>query len=318
MQVFFLYKGAGVESQNKPEAVNNRVCALVSVPLWYGAGKRGTEHGPRALKDFELDEKLRLRGIRNTGWCEVVPDRIKSPKLAKTTHYESELVFTLKNVFRMVSGLLFQKYIPLVFGGDHSLSIATIAAQARHLGGVPKIGVIWFDAHGDAHTPETSPTGNIHGMPLAVLLGHGSENLKGIGGEFNLKVYPHNVVHLGGNSVEEVVFFSKNRVPFFSKKDLDTDEGFAAAKDAIIKLGQRVDVVIVSIDLDGFDKKDAPGVHFQNEDGVPREKAFQLLDCAKANCKIGGVDIVELVRSKDIGGKTVTLVYEVLLALLVP
>jgi arginase len=309
-----------VEPQNNSAAANDKIFALVSVPLWYGAGKPGTEHGPSALKDFGLDEKLRTQGIRNVGWYQVESERIKSSESAKS-NYETEVLYTLKNVFRMVMGLLTQGYKPIVIGGDHSVSIGSIAAQAIFAGAGRKVGVIWIDAHGDVHTPETSPSGHIHGMPLAVLLGYGNEKFIDIGGLFGVKTYYRNVVHIGGNSLEdaEIDFFAKHKIPFFSKKEIDTGDGFARACKAISDLAAQVETIVISVDMDAFDKKDAPGVHFQNDDGIEREKALTLFMHIKAHCRdIGGVDIAEIVPDNDVENKTILFAHDILVRLLAP
>lgn len=306
--------------KNDPSlVVGEKKFALVSVPLWYGAGKHGTEFAPAAFKKFCLDDKLRAQGIKIVGWYQVGVDRVKNKdSVSGKARYESEILYTLKSAFRLIKGFLEQGVIPIVLGGDHTVSIADIAAQAIFLGGARKVGVIWFDAHGDVHTPDTTLSGKFHGMPLAIVLGHGSEKFVEIGGEFGTKVCPKNVVHIGANSLEdaEIDFFNKQRISLFSKKEIETDDGFRKVCNAIIELGKRVESVVVSIDFDGFDKKDAPAVHHQNENGIPLVTAFRLFDCIKAHCNIGGVDIAEMVPRKDRDGKTVQLGYNILRGLL--
>lgn len=294
--------------------------ALVSVPIWYGVGKRGTEFGPAVLRKFFLDEKLRTKGVKIIGWYDVVPDAVKSHDSGcGKVKYESEIFYTHNSTFRLLRGFLGQGIVPIILGGDHTISIASVAAHAITAGSAAKIGVIWIDAHGDVHTPDTSPTGNVHGMPLAILLGHGTEKLLEIGGDFQRKVYPQNVVHIGANSIEdeEAAFFTRHRIPFFPKKEIDTPVGFARACDAITALGKRVQTVVVSIDMDAFDKKDAPGVHYQNPDGIDREKALLLFEHIKTTCCIGGIDIAEFVRRKDKSGKTIQLLHDILACLMV-
>lgn len=309
-----------MDNKNSVPSDNGKKFVFVSVPIWYGAGKRGTEYGPAALKKFGLEEKLRAQDLKIAGWCQVDPEPIKSAD-SSLLNYELEIAFTQRGVFRIVNGLLLQGYIPIVVGGDHTEAIGHIAGQAIHVGAARKIGVIWIDQHFDAHTPETSPSKHIHGMPLAVLLGHGSKKLKDVGGQFDTKVYPQNVVHIGGGSWEpkEMELFIKQRISFFPKKELDTAEGFARMLAAITKLAKKVETIVVTIDMDAFDKKDAPGVHFPYEDGITRVQARALFNHIKTYCpNIGGIDIAELVRRKDKGNKTVSLVYDILTWLLVP
>jgi arginase len=321
----FLFTRKGeviVEDQNTSLTDNEKIFAFVGVPTWYGAGKLGTEYGPAVLKEFCLEDKLREQGVKNIGWCQVEPEKVKSKESkCGAMKYASEICYTQKNVFRMVKGLLMQGYKPIVVGGDHTISIGSVSAHSIFSGAARKIGVIWIDAHLDAHTPETSPSGNVHGMPLAVLLGHGSDMFTYIGGEFRTKVYAKNVVHIGANSMEEAEerFFAEQRVQFFPKKKIDTDEGFTEMLTAIADLSSRVETIILSIDLDGFDKKDAPGVHLRNRKGISREQARTIFTHIKTNCpNIGGIDIAEIVQRKDKENKTVLLVYDILTWLLVP
>lgn len=296
---------------------NGKRFIFVSVPTWYGAGKRGTEYGPAAFKKFGLEEKLRLQGLKMTGWCQVDPEPIRSAN-SSALNYESEIAFTERGVFRIVNGLLLQGYTPIILGGDHTVSIGSISAHAIHAGAARKVGVIWIDAHGDVHTPDTSLSKHIHGMPLAVLLGHGSKKLIATGEGFHPKVFPYNIVHIGGNNFEdeEIKFFAQHQIPVFSGVEISTDEGFTRACTAITKLGGRIPQIVVSIDMDAFDETIAPGVHARNKNGITREKAIALFDHIKAHCHVAGIDIAEIVPQKDRGHKTIELAYDFLLRLL--
>lgn len=308
-----------MEDQNISLTDNEKIFTFVGVPTWYGAGKLGTEYGPAALKDFCLEDKLREQGVKNIGWCQVEPEKVKGPESKRgEMKYASEICYTQKNVFRIVKGLLMQGYKPIVVGGDHTVSIGSISAHSICSGAARKIGVIWVDAHLDAHTPETSPSGNVHGMPLAILLGYGSDMFTYIGGEFRTKVYAKNVVHIGANSWEPKETERGRTVQFFPKKEMDTNAGFAEMLAAITELAGRVETIVLSIDMDAFDKTIAPGVHLRNRKGITRGQACALFTHIKANCpNIGGVDIAEIVRKKDEENKTVLLVYDILTWLLV-
>lgn len=292
---------------------------IIDVPTWYGAGKMGTELAPDAFRKFCLADKLRTKGIKIAGESVALSEDIKGEN-SKENHYEEEIYYTQKNVFRGVAGCLFLGYFPLVIGGPHEISIGSVTAQTTSAGGANKLGIIWIDAHLDAHTPETSPFGNIHGMPLRVLLGEGSERLKGIGGQFDRKAYPRNVVHIGANSWElaEIEFFAKHKIPFFPKTEIDTTEGFARMCAAITDLSARVEVVAVSIDADAFHKTIAPGVHLQNENGISEEMAYALARHIRTCPNIGGIDVAEVVPGNDSEGKTVQFMYNFLSELLAP
>jgi arginase len=294
---------------------------LVSIPEWRGAGRRGTELTPKAFEKFGLIKKLQGAGVKIGAWYQGNLDTKGEYTETKGIKHEAAIVDTLQNSFFLLRCLIEEENVLVVLGGDHTISVASIAAQIAHAGNdSSKVGVIWIDAHGDVHTPETTPSGNIHGMPLAVALGYGTVELTQIGGRYLRAMRPGNVVHLGANNLEpeEGMFFTKHHIPFFPQKELDTDAGFAHACCAITQLGKRVGRIVVSIDMDGLDETIAPGVHARNKNGITREKALALLDHIKSHCNVVGIDIAEIVTQKDKGHKTVELAYDFLLRLLIP
>jgi arginase len=296
---------------------------IVSVPEWRGAGRHGTELAPKAFKKFGLMEKLQAKGVTIASSYQVDLQRVLQWENggAKSAKYEGEIVDSLQSSFLLLRGLADGQKALVVLGGDHTVSIASVAAQVMYSGngsgnGSSKVGVIWIDAHGDVHTPHTTPSGNIHGMPLAILLGHASLKFTGM----YAKVCPWNVVHIGANNLEpeEVEFFTKHQIACFPQKELDTDMGFTHACYAITQLGKRVERVVVSIDMDAFDETIAPGVHARNKNGITREKALALFDHIKSHCRVVGIDIAEIVPRKDKGYKTIELACDILVRLLAP
>jgi arginase len=297
--------------------------AIVSIPEWRGAGRRGTETAPKAFERFGLEKKLQAKGVKiAVSWYQInSPVSQHECTGEKDVKYETEIADSLQHSFLLLRQLIAKGITPVVLGGDHTVSIASVAAQLAYAGNnASKVGLIWIDAHGDVHTPDSSPSGHIHGMPLAILLGHGSKKFLRIGEEFFMKMDPCDVIHIGGNNLEdeEVEFFAKQRIPFFPKNELDTDAGFARAFDAITDLGKSVNRVVVSIDMDAFDKTIAPGVHARNKNGITRERAIALFDHIKSHCHVAGIDIAEIVPRKDRAHKTVELAYDFLLRLLLP
>ncbi len=296
----------------------DRTFVLLAVPTWYGAGKMGTETAPEAFKKFQLDEKLRAKGIKNLGWFDVVPEGIKPG--GETTNYEKGVFYTQRNLYLQALGFLRLGKCPLVFGGDHTTAIGSIAAQTAYLGGARKLGLIWIDAHLDAHTLETSDSKHIHGMPLAILSGHGSEKLTSIGGEFLQKVYPQNIIHIGANSWEpaEMEFFLKHKIRFFPQKEVKTDEGFSRMCAAVTELSKNVEAIALSIDADAFDISVAPGVHLPSNPGISEKTAYALARHLKTCPNIGGIDVSEIVPAKDPEGKTIQFMYNFIVELLAP
>lgn len=291
---------------------------IVSIPEWRGAGRHGTEFAPKAFEKFGLREKLQTKGVTIAGSYQVDLKRVlqEEDSGAKGGKYEGEIADSLESSFLLLQSLARCGKVLVVLGGDHTVSIASVMAQiACAEYDSSKVGVIWIDAHGDVHTPETTPSGNIHGMPLAILLGFGSKKLASIGG-----LFPWNVVHLGANNLEpeEVEFFERRKIAAFSATEISTDEGFMRACDAITHLGKNTERVVVSIDMDGLDETIAPGVHARNKNGITREKALALFDHIKSHCHVVGIDIAEVVPRKDRGHKTVELAYDFLVRLLTP
>lgn len=289
---------------------------IVSIPEWVGAGRHGTELAPKAFEKFGLRKKLQAGGVEIAGSYQVDLSRLQHEyKEAEGMKYVGEIIDTLKNSFFLLRRFAGDENVLVVLGGDHTVSIASVMAQVEYAGN--NVGVIWIDAHGDVHTPETTPSGNIHGMPLAVLLGHGNAELVHICGR---AVLSRNVVHIGANNLEpeEVEFFAKHQIPCFSQKELNTDAGFTHACYAITQLGKMVKRVVVSIDMDAFDETIAPGVHARNKNGITREKALALFDHIKSHCNVVGIDIAEVVPRKDRRHKTIELAYDFLVRLLTP
>jgi arginase len=293
---------------------------LVSIPEWRGAGRRGTELAPEAFKKFGLQEKLQAAGVGVSGSYQVDLSNAGSEyKEEKGVKYESEIADMVRSSFFLLRRLIYGGNVIVVLGGDHTVSFASVAAQVGYAEEYAmKTGLIWIDAHGDVHTPDTTPSGNVHGMPLATLLGHGSKKFSRIGGKFFMKMSPGNVVHIGANNLEreEAEFFEKHKIPLFLGSEIATDEGFARACDAITDLGKKVERVVVSIDMDGFDETIAPAVHARNKNGITRERAMALLGHIKSHCNVVGIDITEIVPRKDRARKTVELAYDFLLRLL--
>lgn len=295
--------------------LSKKIC-IVSIPEWRGAGRHGTERAPEAFEKFGLREKLEARGVEIVGSYQVNP--IRFPHKNKETaniKYEAEIVDTVRSSFSLLRHFTGGGNVLVVLGGDHTVSIASVAAQVGCAGN--DVGVVWIDAHGDVHTPETTPSGNVHGMPLAVLLGYGSTEFTNT---FGRGVLPRNVVHIGANNLEpeEVEFFTKHKIPFFPQEELNTDIGFARMLQALVDLGKKAKSIIVSVDMDAFEETLAPGVHARNKNGIRKEKALAIFDCIKSHCRVVGVDIAEIVPHKDRGHKTVELAYDFLVQLLVP
>ena len=178
----------------------NKQLTIIGVPMDLGQNRRGVDMGPSAMRYAGVVERLaKLKYqiedlgdifISKPGWNEETDETLKN--LEQVADGNEELA-------RKVDNAIQQGRFPLVLGGDHSIAIGSLAGVARHY---ENLGVIWYDAHGDLNSPDTSPSGNIHGMPLAVNLGIGHEKLTGILG-YQPKVKPENIVLIGARSLDE-------------------------------------------------------------------------------------------------------------------
>lgn len=233
---------------------------LIGVPMDLGQTRRGVDMGPSAIRYAGVVERLQSLNYE-------VKD-IGDISIGKPNSFDvinDENLKDLKEVVRAnqmladaVSTVVKVDEFPLVLGGDHSIAIGTIAGAAEHY---KKLGVIWFDAHGDLNTGETSPSGNIHGMPLAVSLGIGHPYLTGIGG-YAPKIKPNNVVIIGARSLDsgEKELIREKGIKVYTMHEIDRLGMTRVMEEAIEYVTNGTDGVHLSLDLDALDPHDAPGV----------------------------------------------------------
>lgn len=237
----------------------NKNISIIGVPMDLGQGRRGVDMGPSAIRYANAIERLEGLGyqVKDLGDIQVptVEERRADDSnlrcLKEVCHVNTELA-------GRVSEIIKEGRFPLVFGGDHSIAIGTIAGVAEHK---KNLGVIWYDAHGDLNTSETSPSGNIHGMPLAVSLGHGHERLTNILG-FGPKIKPENVVLIGARDLDqgEKKIIKDLGIKVFTMHEIDRLGMTFVMEEAIKHVTNGTDGVHLSLDLDALDPHDAPGV----------------------------------------------------------
>ncbi|MBE3595990.1 MAG: arginase, partial [Hydrogenibacillus sp.] len=192
--------------------------------------------------------------------------------------------------------------VPVVLGGDHSLAIGSIAGAAGAAGG--RLGVIWIDAHGDLNTPETSPSGNIHGMSLAVALGYGDARLVAIGAP-GAKVAPECVALIGLRDLDpgEKAFIRRHRLAAFTMHDIDR-YGMSAVMERAVDALSACDALHVSLDLDALDPTDAPGVGTPVVGGITYREAHLAMEMLFETHKVRSLDVVEVNPILDERNKT--------------
>lgn len=232
--------------------------SIVGVPMDLGQAKRGVDMGPAAIRYADVVERLMKLGydVEDFGDLEVErTQKENSCEKLKNLHAVAE---TNRRLAELVSDIVSQKRFPLILGGDHSIAIGTIAGISKYY---ERLGVIWFDAHGDLNTKETSPSGNIHGMPLAVNLGYGEDVLINLG-NYSPKIKPEHVTIIGARSLDEgeKELIHKLGINVYTMHEVDR-LGMAAIMEEVIDYFQKhADGIHISFDLDCLDPLDAPGV----------------------------------------------------------
>jgi arginase len=283
------------------------IIRLIGVPLDLGSGRRGTDMGPSALRIASLTERLQEIGytVKDTG--DIVT---KNPEVLKVgderLKYLNEIARAVAALAETVEKSLDAGEFPLVLGGDHSIAIGTVAGVASHFRKQKKqIGVIWIDAHGDMNTPETSPSGNIHGMPLAVSLGIGHPKLTSVGGEFS-KVDPQHTVLVGIRTLDmgEIEHIRQMGVTVFTMRDIDEQGIHRVIEQSIAIASKNTAGIHVSFDADGIDPWVAPGVGTPVHGGLTYREAHYLMESLCDSKKAISMELVETNPILDVQNRT--------------
>ena len=274
-----------------------RDVALVSVSIDLGAGRRGVDMGPSALRIAGITEAVESLGYTvhelgtiNAGGFETT--RIGPARL----RFLEEIVDVAERASGCVTRGLDRGYLPLILGGDHSLSIGTVAALARHhRERGESVGVIWVDAHADMNRPETTPSGNIHGMSLAVLMGHGHERLTAISGD-GPAVRPENVSVLGARELDdgERRLIRELGVRVFTMSEIDERGAAACMDEALARANDGTAGFHLSYDLDSLDPQEAPGVGTPVQGGLTYREGHLVCEKAAASGRLLSLEVVEL------------------------
>jgi arginase len=293
---------------------------LIGVPLDLGGGRRGVDMGPSALRIAGLSERLSALGL-------TVADRgdlaapIRETREPQHEHkkYIGEIAHLCQRIYETALESLMGKAMPIVIGGDHSLGAGSVAASADWARTTKRspIGLIWVDAHGDMNTPTTSPSGNVHGMPLAALLGQEPAELATIG-RFKPKVRHEHTVLIGVRNLDqrEKDLVRESKVHVFTMKDIDR-QGMASIAEQAIKLaGTDTAGIHVSWDMDVCDPTIAPGVGTPVKGGVNYREAHLLMEIIADSGQLTALDIVEVNPTLDIRNATAQLGTELALSAL--
>ncbi len=296
---------------------------ILGIPLGFGAGKTGSELGVNAMRlskirGSSLADHLRTLGyeVIDHGDAAIIqPDDTEATENPK--HLDSMLA-SCKNIIEKLTNILENDEIPILLGGDHAIAIPTFSAIASHYRQKSQeIGLIWFDAHADINTPETSPSGNIHGMPLAVILGHGSPELTTLCG-FSPKLNPKFLAHVGARDIDEGERLQIERLGlrnnFFTMSDIDRRGMGACVADAIAIATKAPGGYAVTFDVDGIDPRFAPGSGTLVRGGATYREAHLALEMIAADSRMRSFEIVEVNPLLDQSNITVELACELILS----
>jgi arginase len=290
---------------------------IIGVPMDLGASRRGVDMGPSALRVAGLQARLKQLGrqVEDAGNV-IVPQPEEQPYGEKNAKYLDEISETCKRVAAMVGEALDKGFLPLVLGGDHSIAAGTVAGTATHFHKESKrIGLIWLDAHGDMNTPETSPSGNVHGMPLASIIGYGPGEMTGIAG-IKPMVEPRNAVLVGIRELDakERRLIKESGVRVFTMRDIDERGMREVMADAIRLAGDDTAGIAVSLDMDFVDPSDAPGVGTPVRGGATYREAHLALEMIADSKSMVSFELVEINPVIDLHNTTATLGVELVLS----
>ncbi|MCE9594469.1 MAG: arginase [Planctomycetes bacterium] len=296
-----------------------RKVALVGVPMDLGGGRRGVDMGPSALRIAGLEDGVRALGLEyeDKGNIGVPQPESREPKNPKA-RFLFEIANCCRRLRARVERILDSGAMPIVVGGDHSIAIGTVAALSSwHHRRAEKIGLIWFDAHGDMNTPDSTPSGNIHGMPCATILGRGSPELVGIGDRVPM-VDVKNAVIVGVRDVDQ---YERREikdvgVTVFTMRDIDMLGMNEVMKRAIAIATDGTAGFHLSFDLDGVDPSVAPGVGTPVPGGTNFRESHLVMENAYESGKLLGLEITEINPILDVKNRTAEVAVQLVLSAL--
>ncbi len=287
---------------------------VLGVPLDLGASRRGVDMGPSAVRVAGLEARLEALGhqVTDGGNIRVEIAETQAPG-NKSAHYLKEIAKTCGRTAEAVLAALEAGMTPLLLGGDHSLAAGSVSGVAEfYRRREQKIGLLWIDAHSDIHTPETSPSGNVHGMPLAALLGLGPEPLAKIFG-YAPKIAAENTVLIGVREIDPAERENLRRAgmtEIYTMRDIDERGMRAVMEEALRAAGRGAAGYHISLDMDWIDPEDAPGVGTPVRGGATYREAHLAMEIVADHGRLLSMEIVEVNPVIDEHNRTADLAVE--------
>ncbi len=289
---------SGAHPQTSAQTTPVRKIRLIGVPLDLGASRRGVDMGPSAIRVAGLEARLEALGhqVSDGGDIRVEIAETRTPG-KQNARYLEEIADICTRTAEAVVKTLEEGVTPLLVGGDHSLAAGSVAGVAEfYRRREQKIGLIWMDAHADINTPETTPSGNVHGMPLAALLGLGPDVLKNIFG-YAPKVAAENTVLVGVRDIDRAERENLRRaglVKVYTMRDIDERGMRAVMEEALREAGSGTAGYHVSVDMDWIDPEDAPGVGTPVRGGATYREAHLAMEIIADHGRMVSFEIVEV------------------------
>ena len=299
---------------------NTSRIAIIGAPLDLGQGRRGVDMGPSAVRVAGLGRKLAALGynVSDLGNIDVPQAESLADPGPANAKYVTQIAESCEKLARIVADSLIGNHIPLVLGGDHSIAAGTIAGVADYLrNSNQKPGLLWIDAHADINTPESSPSGNVHGMPLACCVGHGPPELVNLLG-FAPKVDAANVALVGIRDVDELERgqLKNTGVRAFTMRDIDELGMRDVMKDALAIVSNGTAGFHLSLDLDFVDPEFAPGVGTPVRGGATYREAHLAMEMICDSARMLSMEVVEVNPVIDQFNRTAELAVELILSAL--
>ena len=290
---------------------------IIGVPMDLGQSRRGVDMGPSALRGAGLQTSIKKLGLQveDIGNLSVKQPE-EMPIGEKRAKYMQEIAETCGDVAAAAEKALSEGFLPLVLGGDHSIAAGVAAGVAAYFRKDKKqIGYLWLDAHGDMNTPESSPSGNVHGMPLAAIMGYGAPELVDLLG-FKPKAEPGNIVIVGARDLDaqERKIVKKSGIHVFTMRDIDERGMREVMADALKYAMDDTAGIAVSLDMDFVDPSDAPGVGTPVRGGVTYREAHLAMEMIADTESMVSLEVVEINPILDEHNRTALLGVELVLS----
>ena len=291
--------------------------AIIGAPLDLGQGRRGVDMGPSAVRVANLNSRLGSLGYIVEDLGNVPVEQAESsPEGHPHAKYLPQIAAACERLANLVSETLARGNFPLVLGGDHSVAAGTVSGVSQYFrNSRQKVGLIWLDAHADMNTPESSPSGNVHGMPLACIAGMGPPELAGIFG-YRPKIEPGNIVIVGLRDVDQMEkpHVRESGVRAFTMRHIDERGLRFVMEEAIRVASDGAAAIHVSLDMDFVDPRDAPGVGTPVRCGATYREAHLAMEMICDSGRMVSMEVVEVNPAIDESNRTADLAVELVMS----